>query len=296
VLVPLLALVELVAHVAIVKRVPREDDWQAARAFIAREKQPGDLVATAPLWADPLARMYFADLIPLRDAARPDATRYPRALVATIRGGEHPDFAGWTELRAQRFGAVTVRLLRNPRPATVLYDFVEHFGPTEAEVHRGEQPCTWRSGMRVEGGGLGQGALAGPERFSCGEPWNYVGRTVLEDMDHRGRLCLWSHPVVGAPMRTTFREVPIGAVLRGHHAIAYEAERGGDHGETGAPVTLAVYVGGQLVGRDVHVDGEGWKRFEFDTRAQAGTRQTVTFEVTMPAAGNRHYCFEGDTR
>jgi hypothetical protein len=300
VLVPLIALWELFAHLAIVRGVPREGDWQAAREFIVRTRRADDLVASAPWWTDPLARQYFHGLIPLRDAARPDATRYTRALVATIRGGEHPDFRGWTEERAERFGAVTVRVLRNPRPARVLYDFVEHLAPPDAQVFRaerdGERACEFRTGLRVEGGGLGQGALAGRERYQCGEPWNYVGRTVIEDMDHRGRLCIWSHPVVDVPMRTRFTNVPIGSVLRGHHAIAYEAERGGDHGETGPPVTLVVRVGDQVVGRDVHVDGEGWKLFEFDTRALAGTRQDVTFEVTMPAAGNRHYCFEGDTR
>lgn len=300
VLVIVVALWELFAHLAIVRGVPREEHWLAARDFIARVRRPGDLVSSAPLWTDPLARMYFGSMISLRDAARPDATRYARALVATIRGGKHPDFDGWIEEGSRRFGGVTVRILRNPRPARVLYDFVEHLNPTDAQAFRVEngveRPCPWQTGLGVHGGGLGQGALAPSERFVCGEPWNYVGRVIIEDMDHRGRACIWSHPVVDVPMRTVFRDVPIGTVLRGHHAIAYEAERGGDHGETGPPVTLVVRVGDRVVGRDVHVDGEGWKLFEFDTREMAGTRQTVTFEVTMPAAGNRHYCFEGDTR
>ena len=115
-------------------------------------------------------------------------------------------------------------------------------------------------------------------------------------MDHRGRLCIWSHPVVDVPMRTTFANVPIGASVRGHHVIAYEAERGGDHYETGAPVTLRVFVGEREVGHDTHVDGEGWKLFDFDTGPERGTHQDVTFEVTMPYAGNRHYCFQADTR
>src|SRR5262249_50595939 len=153
--------------------------------------------------------------------------RYQRALVATIRSGAHPDFAGWSFEHEETFGRVTVRVLRNPYVATVLYDFVERLGPQEARVVRaereGEQPCAWQTGLHVDGGGLGQGALAGPERFTCGQNWNYVGRVVIEDMDHRGRLCIWSHPVVGVPMRTTFYNVPMGRVLRGHHGIAYEA-------------------------------------------------------------------------
>ncbi len=300
VIVPLIAVWELFAHAWIVTHVPGPGDWRAAHDAIARQRQPGDLVASAPVWTDPLARMYLADLITLRDAARPDATSYRRAWVATIRGGTHPDFRGWPQERSERFGEVTVRLLRNPSPATVLYDFVDHLRPPDAHVTRAQpgasRECAFRGGLHVGGGGLGQGALPGPEQFTCGEPWNYVGRTIAEDMDHRGRLCIWSHPVVEAPMRTTFESVPIGATLRGHHVVAYEAERGGDHGETGAPITLTVTVGDQVVGRDTHVDGEGWKLFQFDTSAMQGTRQTVTFEVTVPSGGNRHYCFQADTR
>jgi hypothetical protein len=299
-LVPLVAVWELFAHVAIVRAVPRESDWVAAHDYIANARHRGDLVASAPLWTDPLARSYFADLISLRDAARADASSYSRAWVATIRNGENPDFDGWRESQRVVFGRVTVRLLENPHPAHVLYDFVEHLHPPDAHVVRaersGERPCEFRTGMRVEGGGLGQGALPGPERFMCGEPWNYVGRTIAEDEDHRGRRCIWSHPVVDVAMRTTYRDVPIGTVLRGHHTLAYEADRGGDHHEHGAPVTITVRVGDRVVGTQDHVDGEGWKRFEFDTSEFNGTRRDVSFEVTVPEGGNRHYCFQADTR
>src|SRR5262249_3426829 len=83
VLGPLVALFELAAHAAQLAAVPTDEDWHAARVFIAHQRHHGDLVASAPLWTDPLARMFFSDLIPLADAARPDATRYRRAFVAT---------------------------------------------------------------------------------------------------------------------------------------------------------------------------------------------------------------------
>src|SRR5689334_6982854 len=108
VLVPTVALGELGAHAWIVRRAPSSDEWQAARRFIARERRAGDLVASAPVWSDPLARQHFAGLVSLRDAARPDATRYRRALVATLRGGRHPDFAGWPEERVASFGRLAV--------------------------------------------------------------------------------------------------------------------------------------------------------------------------------------------
>ena len=105
--VPLAAVVELVAQQVIQARVPTPAQWRAAAAYLRTAKQPGDLVTSAPLWTDPLARQYFADVIPLADSARPDATRYRRALVATIRGGENPDLRGALgEVGRQRPGSV----------------------------------------------------------------------------------------------------------------------------------------------------------------------------------------------
>ncbi len=298
---PLVAVVELVSQFVIQARVPKPEHWRAAHDHIARARREGDLVTSAPVWTDPLARMHFRDLIALRDAARPDASRYPRAWVATIRGAEHPDFQGWRETSSQSFGPVTVRLLTNPAPATVRFDFADNLRPPNVTVERVEgesrRGCAFAGGLPVTGGGLGQGALPGPERFQCGEPWNYVGVTVIEDMQHRGRRCIWSHPVQGGVMVTRFDAVPMGAVIHGHHGIAYEAERGDDFGnDLGGPVELRVLIDDRSVGASVHRDGEGWKGFEFNTAAYAGSTHRVTFEVRSERAGMRHYCFEGDTR
>jgi len=299
--VPAVALVELGAQWVIQARVPREAEWRAARAYVSTARQEGDLVTSAPLWTDPLARMHFAPWISLRDAARPDATRYPRALVATLYGAEHPDLRGWTETGRRAFGGVVVRTLRNPSYARVLYDFVDHLRPGEAQVFRSvggqESPCAYQDGLRVQGGGLGQGALAPPARFVCSpEGWNYVGATVIEDMEHRGRRCLWSHPVQGGVMVTEFLAVPLGRTVYGHHALAYEAERGDDFGNTGTDVELRVLVDGEEIGRSVHRDGDGWKGYQFATGRFADGTHRVRFEVRSALGGMRHYCFEGDSR
>ena len=66
---PAVALVELFAQWVIEARVPKPAHWRAAHDHIARARREGDLVASAPVWTDPLARMYFRDLIAMRDAA-----------------------------------------------------------------------------------------------------------------------------------------------------------------------------------------------------------------------------------
>jgi hypothetical protein len=298
---PALALLELAAQFVTQAWVPTDAHWRAARDWIARNRRDGDLVTSAPLWTDPLARMHLREFISLRDAARPDATRYRRALVATIRGGENPDLRGWTQRHAERLGPITVRVMENPAPATVRYDFVDNLRPPDAEVFRamGEEraPCTYRDGFTVSGGGLGQGALAGRARYVCNaEGWNYVGVTHIEDMQHRGRRCIWSHPVQGGVMITRYPQVPLGSTIHGHHGIAYEAERGDDNGNQGGPVSLIVKVDGQPVGEDIHRDNDGWRLFEMDTRRFAGGTHEVVFEVRAENAGMRHYCFEGDAR
>lgn len=298
--VPLVALAELLAQAVIASRVPRPEDWRAAHDYVARRMRAGDLVTSAPLWTDPLARQYLGDLISLRDAGRPDATRYPRAWVVTAYRAENPDLRGWRMESERRFGRLVVRALRNPAPVTVRYDFVDHLHPPDAMAFRAQEqrtPCEFRTGMFVAGGGLGQGALAGPDRFLCApDPWLYLGVTYLEDMEHRGRRCIWAHPTAGGAMVARYENVPLGMTIHGHHAIAYEAERGDDLGNVGGPVVLRALVDDQEVGADTHADGEGWKLFEFDTRAYANTSHAVTFEVRAENPGNRHYCFEADAR
>jgi hypothetical protein len=301
-LVPAVALIELAAQWIIEARVPTPDHWRAAHAHIARSRREGDLVTSAPLWTDPLARMHLGDLIALRDAARPDATRYTRAWVVSAYNHEHPDLVGWRTRTSTSFGRLTVHLMENPTPARVLYDFVDHVRTPDATVARNDsgalRECEFRAGFPVLGGGLGQGALAGPERYQCShESWNYVGVTVIEDMQHRARRCIWSHPVQGALMTTTFHDVPLGTKIYGHHGLAYEAERGDDNGnDLGGPVVLRVLVDDTPLDTSVHRDGDGWKPFEFNTTPWAGSRHRVSFEVRSDRPGMRHYCFEGDAR
>lgn len=72
-------------------------------------------------------------------------------------------------------------------------------------------PCEFRTGNFVGGGGSG-GRARGPRPVSVRpEPWLYLGVTYLEDMDHRGRRCVWAHPTAGGAMIARFENVPLGA-------------------------------------------------------------------------------------
>jgi hypothetical protein len=65
----------------------------------------------------------------------------------------------------------------------------------------------------------------------------------------------------------------------------------------GAPVTLAVRVDGEEIGRYEHKDGDGWAGFEMPLGAHTGKKSSVVeFAVSASNYLHRHYCFEADTR
>jgi hypothetical protein len=103
-----LAVWEIAELIHVARAAPTARDWQQARAAVDEQFQRGDLLVFAPTWVDPLARMYFGDLMSVDDAARMDAARYGRVWEISIRGASSPDATGTTAFDA-RFGAVRVR-------------------------------------------------------------------------------------------------------------------------------------------------------------------------------------------
>ncbi len=102
-LVPLLGVVELGLHVKQVYGVVPERDWLAARDVVKGLAKPDDLVVFAPSWTDPLGRRYFGkDIATLEREARPDDTRFPRAIEVSIRGEHDAELAGWHEAAKQK--------------------------------------------------------------------------------------------------------------------------------------------------------------------------------------------------
>jgi hypothetical protein len=293
--IPLIALVELFAHVVqVTRRIPPED-WLAARDAVRASAHPDDLVVFAPFWADPLGREYFKDeFATVEREARPDDTRFPRALVVSIRGAHLPELDGWKEEARSRFGAVTVTTYENPAPAKVIDDLVAHAASQAARVELvdggRETPCTWTHGS-IETGGLGFGPGLPADRFVCSRG-AIVATSVMQATDYRPHKCIYVPAQGGsAVVRIRFQDVEFGRVLHGHHAIDWDQAR-----FDSPPVTLVWKVEGRTIARLTDGDADGWKGFEIDTSDLAGQKGELIAEVSAPTGNHRQYCFEADTR
>ncbi len=293
-----LAIVEVVGHVVVRARVVDESDWAAAAERVRREHRAGDLVVVAPEWADPILRRHLGDVIALADAGRSDLARFERLWVLSIRGHRAPETPEGPPELDEQVGRVRVLRWALP-PSPVLYDFVEHVRDARVTMIDGEHevPCPWRDEGRPRGGGLGAGPVTPAARHACDprRPWLWVGATVQDDLDLRPRYCVWQHPAGPSPIRATFEDVPLGDSLVLYGDLYYEHERDREHG----PVHVAVRVDGELVGRMVHADGEGWKRLVAATQRPGRPRRErgqVSIEVSAPNPHLRSMCWAATTR
>ena len=246
-----------------------------------------------------MARLKFGDaLMPLREVARPDITRYARALEVSIVGGHASELKGWQVVREVKQGPFTLRELTNPNAVTVTYDFADHLDPASADVrieHAGAAaPCPHTATATIESGDLGGPPTYPASRFACpGQPSHvFVGLTVIEDQKQHPRQCIWSHPPGGeAEIVSRFRHVTLGDKLHGYAGMGWVIERD----LAVAPFTIRVTVGGEEVGRVVHQPGEFWKPFDIPLGPAARTVGDVEFHVSAPGQGT-HVCFAVDSR
>jgi hypothetical protein len=297
--VPVFGLCELGAHFYFARRAPTTEEWAAVRPLVASRYQAGSVVVIAPYWAEPMARLAFGDeLMPLRDVARPDATRYPQAIEVSILGSRAPELTGWQVVREERQGKFVVRAVQNPAPPNVTFDFTDHIDPSFAAVRvekkTGSTECPFTPTAQMESGGLGGPPVYPTARFACpGEPNHvFVGVTIVEDEKQHPRRCVWSHPPGNDnELVTRFRDVPLGNVIRGHAGMAWIIERDG----TVLPFTVRVTVAGEEVGSVVHAPGDFWKPFEFPLGSARERTADVEFRVSAPLGGT-HVCFEADSR
>jgi hypothetical protein len=298
-LVPMFGIVELGAHVYFSRRAPTDKEWADVRPLVASWYKPADVVVVAPYWAEPMARWKFGDdLMPLRDVARPDATRYPEAIEVSAMGSRSPELDGWRVVRETKQGKFTVRALANPAPPSVTYVFGDHVSPDamEANLEKGgaTAPCAFTATATVEGGGLGGPPIYPASRFACAGESSYVfvGLTVIDDEQAHPRRCIWAHPPGGdGEIVARFRGVPLGTKIHGHAGAGWLIERN----RSVPPFTIRVVAGTSEVGRFVHEPGDGWKGFELPLGPLAGSTSDVEFRVSAPGGGT-HVCFEADSR
>ncbi|MET0790334.1 MAG: hypothetical protein ABW061_02325 [Polyangiaceae bacterium] len=295
-LLPIAGLVELALFVHDARSAPRVEEWQALRAEIEKLKGASDLVVVAPEWADPLARQALGDgLMPIADLARPDVSAYARALEIDALGAAAPELDGWRVAAERTVGRFEIRTRENPKPAHVLFSFIDQARPPALEVGgTGEgEACPFTRRAQSSAGGL-HGHLAFPrERYVCGgAEEHFVGVTILDDQQYRPRRCLWAEPRAGEGLRLSFKEVPIGRQIYGYAGLSYFLFRDGKHG----PTTISARVAGQDVGRYEHHDETGWRGFQFDTARFAGQTADVEFIIESDDPSERQFCFYADTR
>jgi hypothetical protein len=298
VLLPVVGLLELVAHLHFAGRAPAADEWSVARELVRRLRRGGELVVVAPSWAEPLARHALGDeLMPMRDLARPDESTYGAALELSILGNRASALASWRETGTHESGPFRVRALTNPRLARPSFNFVDELKPTRVRVLDQDQEqvseCRWNARARVSTGGLPGPPAFPQQRFQCaGAEHLFVGVTIIDDQQYRPRRCIWAHPPAGAERVIEFADVPLSSQIVGYSGLPWLIMRDG----LGPPVELEIRVAGETIGRVSHQDTEGWAPFAFSTSRWAGRREAVSFSVRAESAQNRHFCFHADAR
>jgi hypothetical protein len=294
--VPLVAVVELLAHAFQVGTTASPRQWDVVKPVVQELAHPADLIVIAPPWADPLGREHLGpQLMTLERAAHADVTRFPRAVEVSLGGGSRDEVREWTVVDKRSVGPFVVRVRNNPHFAPIIDDLLTHVHAGAMTVQRLDggqsQDCAYSHGTFGSTGFLFGPALpADGFRCAAGAP---VGITIMPVLDYTPRRCLLAQPFGGAStLRIRLPDVAFGKSLQGHHGIFVEMERTGD----GAPVTLVARGPRAVLGEVVHHDGDGWKPFDLSTDDLSGTRGELVFDVTAPSATNRVYCFEASTR
>jgi hypothetical protein len=294
--IPAVALLELGAHLIQTHSVVSDEEWLAARDEVRSLAKPEDLVVMAPYWTDPIGRELFKDeLLSLAREARPDSTRFPRAVEVSIRGQHLPELADWQVESTKKVGPVKLTVYDNPSYRPLKDDLVDHVAPGQMTVSvvagAGEAECAFGR-TRVETGALGFGPALPKERFTCPQG-GMLAATVMQPADYRPHRCLFTpSPGAGRTLRVRFQNVHFGETLHGHAGVDWDAT--GHAGEP--PVTVVWKLGERTIGRVVAGNTDGWKGFELDTRDVLGQTTEITAEVSSPSSRNRLFCFEADTR
>jgi hypothetical protein len=295
-ILPVVAIWELFAIGFQHRHVPKTEDWGAAASAAIAVQEPGDVILVSPRWAEQHGRMAVAGFhvslatVPetpldrffdVHVAARPDLETYSRALELSIRGKDDPQTKGWSLVSEQRFGDVSLRILKNPAPQKLVRDLTDEIDATASVAHvgpNGPQPCRWEEGGTQHMPALFAGPVPPPNRFLCppNDPnWTYVGPTVITDLAYVPRRCIFMHPHEHDVTTIELPPKPIGRRVVGWVGIHVYQERELKF----APILARITIGGKEVASVTHHDGDGWLRFEGSTEEFAGQNQPVKLEL-----------------
>lgn len=258
---------------------PAPEDYARAAALVRAGWQQHDAVAVRPWWAARI-REHLGDLafIQVRDLASEDLSHFARLWVVLLPGARDR-LAGRYRLEEEHdAGRLTVRRYRLGEPVEVRYDF--RAGLHEAQVRMQQQ------------GGMHPCSRWVDDRWVCSRrDWNYVGRMIVELGDDP-REVIWAHPSDTGPIEIAYREVPGGRTLLVHTGFTPPAART----PGGVPVTLEVLVDGNPLGRVVQDNRTGYFPHAFDLDEHGPGPHAVTFRVSAPQVGMRHFCFDAEVR
>ena len=281
-LLPLVAVVELVGNWMTANEVPPMESFRPSADAIRKEHRDGDLVVFAPAWMTQ-TRVALGEWMTFDDEVRSDTFDHPRIWELALEGRSSPETEGLPVLSRRELDRLTLTLYRNTsyRPAVWrAYDEVAA-AKFSIALPEGEKPCPWDPSAK---------------RHSCGpvigEPWVWLGQQYLTDVGFMPRRCLWNHPTERGPLRTRFDEVPGGTKLTVHTGLAYAAYRDTNWE---SPVYLEVEIDGRSAGRIVHRGDVGWTTTVYDV-PPGPERHSLAFVVTTPKQGMRHFCWDAAMR
>jgi hypothetical protein len=280
--VVLAAILSLGFWILLPGRLPSDDDYRTAAAYIAQGFKPGDAVLLYPAWAEHW-RM-FLDVSPVLAVPHPDLedlTRTRRVWLAGLPDVPRSDYdhvAGRMALRyhaldaPRRFGHLAVNLYENPGYAEPIFDFRAEV--PRAHVRLGNDPCPWD----------------GRAHRCRAAPWVHVA-DELHEIEFLPRHCIWAHPAGATPLIIEYDGVPLGRRIRIRGGISTQVAWRKD--PNWGPLTFAVYVGGTQAGSMTIEVADGQEQtLDVDTSGSAGSTRDVVFTVSAPRPDNRQFCFD----
>jgi hypothetical protein len=282
------SLIALVYWLRLPSQLPSRDDWEAISRDIAARATPGDAVLLDPHWAE-RARL-FVPATPVlnlgRSPAREDLAGYRRILLLSLPDLPRSDLAAAIQrLEAFRFrkvegpirrGALALTVLENAQVEAPSFDFTGQIAQAKVFIRRSdgaEEICPLVNG-----------------RHPCPRAgWINVGIETKE-IALKPVRCLWAHPAGREPLVVEYPSAPLSNELRVMGGIVGQIAYRTEHY---APVRLEVKIDGQPAAELEFPPGApGERRRTLDTRALAGTRHRVQFEVSADNPDMRHFCFD----